>query len=52
VSISGSDTTTRENSKKGSVLVPYNLVQPIEQPLKDLTNKKKADLSFSFSKLR
>ena len=25
VSISGSDTTTRENSKKGSVLVPYSV---------------------------
>lgn len=46
----GSDQTTRDNSKKGSVLVPQQETKPtsISEMLRDVTNEKKVDLSFSF----
>ena len=46
----GSDQTTRDNSKKGSVLVPQQETKPtsISEMLRDVTNEIKVNLSFSF----
>ena len=46
----GSALTTKKKKKKGSVLVPQQETKPtsISEMLRDVTNEKKVDLSFSF----